>query len=395
MATLRRYIDSKIQAHFVRGKTLRFGGQILLLLGARQVGKTTLVKRLFPRATYFLLDNDPVRANFQTYDINSYRQFISSKSETVIIDEIQLLSDPGRAAKIIYDQMPDVQLIITGSSALNIKNRMTESLAGRKIDYHLFPLTFGEYLYQSGVEKQINDTFLKRIITGKLFARAHLFDLRAAVGRVLTYGINPYLVDNPADVSYLKELAASAIYKDILELNLIENRRMAFDLLKLLAYQIGNLINYAELASRLAVDARTVQRYISIFEQSFILFRLYPYTSNRRDEIGKAPKIYFYDTGVRNAIIEDFTEPFLRGDFGALFENFIISEIVKYNSYSGAEYKLAFWRTVAGSEVDLVLHKGDDIIGCEMKVSKGRMSAAFKNRYPKAKQEIVTLDNFY
>lgn len=389
MNVVKRYIDSTLQSHFAQGR------QIMLLLGARQVGKTTLLKRLFPQAQYFLLDNDPIRANFQTYDIHSYRQFIRPEQKTVIIDEIQLLPDPGRAAKIIYDQMSDVQLIITGSSALNIKHHTAESLAGRKIDYQLFPLTLSEYLYQTGAEPVIQDSFFQRIVNGDQAPRVHEFDLRATLGRVLTYGLHPYLVDHPADTSYLKELAASSIYKDILELNLMENRTMAANLLKLLAYQIGNLINYSELASRLGADVRTIQRYISIFEQSFILFRLYPYTSKRRNEIGKAPKIYFYDTGVRNAIIEDFSDPFFRRDAGALFKNFIISEVVKYHSYSGEEYKLAFWRTVSGAEVDLVLHKGDSVIGLEIKLSRGRVSTGFKHRYPKAQMHLVTGDNFY
>ena len=202
-------------------------------------------------------------------------------------------------------------------------------------------------------------------------------------------------MNRASDQSYLQDLASSSVYKDILELNLIENRRIAGNLLKLLAYQIGNLINYAELASRLGIDVRTVVRYISIFEQSFILFRLYPYTANRRDEIGKAPKIYFYDTGLRNALIEDFSEPFLRRDAGALFENFIISEVMKHNIYTGAEYKLGFWRTTAGSEVDLVMYRGDDIIGCEIKVSRGKFSLPFRKRYPQASTRLITTENCY
>jgi len=389
MNTLKRHIDGTIQSHFSRGR------QILLLLGARQVGKTTLLQRLFPDARYFLLDNDPVRKSFETYDIHSYRQFIRPTDATVIIDEIQLLPDPGRAAKIIYDQMPDVKLIITGSSALNIKNRTSESLAGRKIDYHLFPLSFAEYLYQTGAEDELNDSFLQRIISEDLASRPHLFDLAATTQRVLTYGLSPYLIDHPQDTSYLKELSTSVIFKDILELNLIEDRKVAADLLKLLAYQTGNLINYTELASRLGIDVRTVQRYISIFEQSFIIFRLYPFTSRRRDEVGKAPKIYFYDLGLRNAVIDDFTDPLLRREAGALFENFIISESLKHNAYKNLGYQLSFWRTTQGSEVDLILHKKDEIVACEIKMSKGQFSSAFGNRFPDARKRMITMENFW
>ncbi|PIZ44171.1 hypothetical protein COY32_06950 [candidate division WWE3 bacterium CG_4_10_14_0_2_um_filter_41_14] len=132
-----------------------------------------------------------------------------------------------------------------------------------------------------------------------------------------------------------------------------------------------------------------------MFEQSFIIFRLPPFTSKRRNEIGKAPKIYFYDLGLRNAIIGDFSDPFLRRDFGAMFENFIISEVLKHNSYSKAGYGLAFWRTLQGSEVDLVLHKANEVVACEIKTSQGRVSTAFGNRYPKATQIVITLENFY
>src|SRR3989344_1775421 len=219
-----RHLDAQLKSHFAKYR------QVLILLGPRQVGKTTLLQRLFPDAQYFLLDNDPVRKNFETYDVNFYKQFIHSKSKQIVIDEVQLLGNPGKAAKIIYDQMPDIQLILTGSSALNIKNKTSESLAGRKVEYHLYPLTFSEYLYQIGVLQNIDSTFFERILTGDLQENAHLFDLKATLSHVLTYGLSPYLVDHPSDETYLKELSRSSIYRDIFELNLIENRAVASDL---------------------------------------------------------------------------------------------------------------------------------------------------------------------
>jgi hypothetical protein len=187
----------------------------------------------------------------------------------------------------------------------------------------------------------------------------------------------------------------SLIFKDILELDLIEDKKLAKDLLKLLAFQIGNLINYAELANGLKADQRTIKRYIEIFEQSFILFRLYPYSKNKRDEISKAAKIFFYDTGIRNALIEDFSKLESRTDKGALFENFIISEMVKQNSYTDKNFKFFYWRTKQGSEIDVVLEKGKELVGLEVKYKRKAANKAFKNRYPQAKVRLVTADNFY
>jgi len=388
---IKRHLDSQIQNHFAKQRS------ILVLLGARQVGKTTILKRIFPNAQYFLLDNEPVKKAFETYDQYSYKQIFNSETDTIILDETHLLSNPGRAAKIIFDQFPQKKLVITGSSALNIKNKTAESLAGRKIDYHLFPLTFAEYLEQTTgqvYESNIVNTLLTGKITSTL--KTLLFDLKPSLERVLTYGQYPYLVDHPQDINYLSNLGDSVIFKDILELHLIENRRLASDLLKLLAHQIGNLISYSEISRTLSVDTRTVKKYIEIFEQSFVIFRLYPYFQSGRDEIGKAPKIYFHDLGLRNALINDFSSPFLRRDAGSIFENFIISEFYKLNHYLTSRFNLNFWRTTQGSEVDLVLSKANTgPIAMEIKLTRGYPSKTFLNRYPNAKVGVITSENFF
>src|SRR3989344_6290652 len=386
-----RHIDGIIQNHFLKQRL------VLQLLGPRQVGKTTLLKRIFPDAQYFLLDNEPVRKSFETYDQFSYKQILANISNTIILDKIHLLSNPGRAAKIIFDQFPGKNLIITGSSALNIKNKTGESLAGRKIEYHLSPLTFAEYLEQtSGQTNTYN--IAQTLKTGLISFEPKVlpFDLKSSLERVLTYGLYPYLVDHPGDIDYLLNLSDSVIFKDILELNLIENRRSALDLLKLLAHQIGNLINYAELSRRLSLDTRTVKKYIEIFEQSYLIFRLYPFSRNARDEIGKSPKIYFHDLGLRNALINDFSPLYLRRDTGAIFENFIISEFYKFNDYLKTGFDLHFWRTSQGSEVDLVLSRENkSLIGLEIKLFKKRPSRAFANRYKNAQLGIITSENFF
>jgi len=390
MANLVRHLDGRLTGHFARYK------EVLMLLGPRQSGKTTLLKRLFPKAAYLLMDNEPVKKAFESYDLNVYKQLFPVNKQ-LIIDEIHLLSNPGRAAKIIFDQAPEINLIITGSSSLNIKNKTAESLAGRVIEYNLMPLTFSEYLTQTGIEQSLNYHLFERLLESKPQSIAHLFDLSQTLENVLLYGLYPHLVDQPQNIEYLANLAQTLAFKDIDELALIEKRHDAFNLLKLLAFQIGKLINYSELSNRLSLNQETIKRYIEIFEQSFIIYRLYPYFQNKRLEISKSPKIYFYDTGLRNAIINNFSPLKLRTDSGELFENFLVNEALKANFYQSAGFNLNYWRTKQGSEVDLVLSKIDKLLGIEIKLGVQRTAGllAFTNHYPLAQTKIATSENFY
>lgn len=386
MTNQRRFLDSKLEDHFRTYK------EVLVLLGARQVGKTTILKKIFPQAQYLSVDTEPVRNILNSYDPSAYKQVLRSDCEYVVIDEIHKLSDPGRAAKIIYDQMPEHKLIITGSSAFNIKNKASESLAGRKIEYHLYPLTFSEYLVQKGITTDFSNLFLDRFGEDRVYP----FDLISILDNILVYGLYPEMVARPSDSLYLTNLVDSVVFKDLLDLSLIENREGALNLLKLLAHQIGQLVNYSELASRVGMDVKTIKRYVDLFEQSFILFKVLPYSTKKRDEIGKMPKIYFYDLGLRNALIENFQPIINRADGGHLFENFIISEILKTNYYKDFGYKLNYWRTKQGSEIDLVLSKSDgELRGIEIKSSARVGGAAFLNRYPQAKVITITKSNFY
>lgn len=388
--SMRRHLDAILENHFKQYQ------EIAILLGARQVGKTTLLKRLFPKAYYLLTDNESIKQSLERYDISVYRQILPTNVSEVVIDEIHLLSDPGRAAKILYDQIPNLKLIITGSSSLQIKNRMTESLAGRKIDYHLYPLTFSEYLFQKSVETDLNYKILENILSYNLLEeKVYPYDLKGILDNVLIFGLYPRLVDEPNDPNYLRNLVDSVIFKDLLELKTIENREAALNLLRLLAYQIGSLVNVSELAGRLNLNTATIRRYLNIFEQSFIIFPLKPFSRIGRDEIGKMNKYYFYDVGLRNALIDDFNPLSSRKDLGAVFENFVIAEILKINVYGNFEFKLNFWRTKQGSEIDLVLTKQEKIVGLEIKVGKKRANQAFINRYPKAQVFTISSANFY
>ena len=279
-----------------------------------------------------------------------------------------------------------------GSSAFNIKNKASESLAGRKIEYRLFPLAFTEYLVQKGVVDDFSNLFLDKFTEGKVYS----FDLVSLLDNILIYGLYPEMISRPSDSVYLTNLVDSVVFKDLLDLRLIENRAGALNLLKLLAHQIGSLVNYSELSSRLGMDVKTIGRYIDLFEQSFILFKVLPYSTKKRDEIGKMSKIYFYDLGLRNALIENFQPVGNRGDGGNLFENFVISEVLKTNYYGDFGYKLNYWRTKQGSEIDIVLSKGDSKLrGIEIKSSARIGGTAFRNRYPNAKVITITKQNFY
>lgn len=387
-----RHLDGQIKDHFQKYK------EVLILLWSRQVWKTTLVKKLFPNAIYLLVDNEPVRKIFETYDINTYKNILlkNNKSNEIVIDEIHLLSNPWRAVKIIYDQMPQVKLIITGSSSFHIKNKTSESLAWRKIDYHIYPLTFSEYLYQNWIEQELDFKIFENLIHNKsVNSNLYLFDIKAIIENILIYWEYPNILNHPQDKNYLINFVDSLIFKDLLELNLIENKKLALNLLKILAYQIWNLLNYSKIASELWADQRTIKRYIEIFEQSFIIFRLNPYSWNKKDEIIKASKIYFYDTWIRNALINNFEDIIFRNDKWALFENFIISEILKSNSYLNVWYKLYFWRTKQMSEIDLVLEKWTELIWAEIKYNKWTSNTAFLNKYPHAIVKSINIQNFY
>lgn len=383
-----RYLDKEISEHF------KNYNEVLILLGPRQVGKTTLLQRVFPSADYYLVDNEPIRKLLESYDANVYSTIVKP-GQILILDESHLLSNPGRMAKIFYDNFPGIRLVLTGSSSFHLKKGTQESLAGRKIDYHLFPLSFDEYLFQNKLEKNLGFQIFESILNKDKKTSIKLYDLKAITGNTLIFGLYPNVINHPQDTLYLKNFVDSIIFKDILGIGLIENQRVARDLLRLLAYQIGKLINYSELATKLGADQRTIKRYIEIFEESFLIYRVYPFLQNPRDEVVKSAKIYFVDVGIRNTILDDFRDIDFRTDAGALFENFIFSEVIKSNAYLKTGYKIQYWRTKQGSEVDLILSRNNEIHAVEIKLNKKRVNTSFLKRYPQASFKTLSIENFY
>lgn len=365
-----------------------------ILLGARQTGKTTLLKNSFPDAVYINIEKSDYIDIFNSRDINKIKEALTKESgkdsyQVLILDEVQRLDNPGLVAKIIYDEMKNISLVLSGSSSLEIASKISESLAGRKSTYSLYPLTAGEYLAQTNQIKTVKPLADIKVSKSASPLLANLFFL-------MKYGLYPELLNidtNDKKEKYLLELADSAILKDVYYLGLVKNTKKIASLLKLLAYQIGQQINYSDLASRVGISRATIIDYIEILKQTYIIYTLPPFTKKRRDEIGKMEKIYFYDLGIRNALINDFSPVEYRVDYGNVFENFAINELMKLNSYYNWRYKFYYWRTKTGSEVDLILQKDEKITAIEIKTRKSAISKAFKNTYPDAKTINITLDN--
>jgi len=373
--------------------------KVLVLLGPRQVGKTTLLKNNFKDAAYINLEIFDYIEIFNTRDLKKIKNIILEKLKghelICILDEIQRLDNPGLVAKIINDELPEIRLIISGSSALEISNRIYESLAGRKKIIHLFPLSFKEKMFQNNFIN-IEDKVKCINLNMNFDSENSNFNFKNEIKESMKYGMYPELLnidENKDKEEYLRELVDSIILKDVFYLNLIKNHKNILSLLKLLAYQIGQQVNINDLSNRIGIARKTVIDYIELLEKSFIIYRLSPYTKKRRDEIGKREKIYFYDLGVRNAIINDFSPVEFRNDFGNMFENFVIIEILKMNTYYKSGYDMYYWRTKWGSEVDLILFKNEKFKAIEIKIRKGKITKTFKETYPNTEEYLYNLEN--
>ena len=367
-----RIIASQIE-EFVKNEK-----KVLVLLGARQVGKTTLLKNSFPDACFVNIEKGEYVDIFNKRDVQQINNILTSKgnkSQILILDEIQRLNNPGLTAKVIHDELPNIKLIISGSSSLEIASKAAESLAGRKTTFLLFPLTIKERLVQIGKLDKGIDQYQAEILLS------------------MNFGLYPETIEVTNKENYLLELVDSTLLKDVFYLNLVKNTKNLYSLLKLLAYQIGQQVNISDIAQRLGIARETVNSYIEILKQLYIIFTLPPYTKKRRDEIEKTEKIFFYDLGIRNAIINDFSPVQYRVDFGNIFENYVVCELMKLNKYKELRFNFYYWRTKWGSEVDLVLVKDDEVLAYEIKTRKGVVSRAFMETYPNAVGKTITLNN--
>ncbi len=350
-------------------------GKAMIILGARQTGKTTLLKQLtagMEEVLYFNADEPDTREMLAGVNVRQLEKIIGHH-KIVVIDEAQRIPSVGITLKLIHDRFPQVRLLVSGSSSLDLAAEINEPMTGRKFEYRLYPLTFGEMVCLHGLwtEKQMLKT---RLI----------------------FGYYPEIVVKKGmEIPLLKNLAGSYLYKDILSLGLVKKPVVLDKLLRALALQIGNKVSYKELSETVGADKETVERYIDLLEKSFIVFRLHAFSRNLRNEIKKGKKIYFYDNGIRNALIGDFRDFDLRTDKGALWENFIVSERVKYLDYTGFYGRYYFWRTRQQQEIDFVEEIDGQfrVFEFKLKAKKAKIPATFPRNYPVAEQKVITPDN--
>lgn len=355
-----------------------FKGKAIVIYGPRQSGKTTLAKELFRQMSI-----DPVCLNgeddldvhyFNTVTASRWTQLLGDR-KIVFIDEGQKIQNLGRAVKLLVDSRNDIQVVITGSSSFTLANSVEEPLTGRKFEYRLFPLSYSECAKYFGILEESKKIEIR-----------------------LVYGCYPEVVTNENGMKEtLKMLAESYLYRDLMQYEGIRKPAILEKLLRALALQVGNEVSFNELSGLLGVSRTLVESYLKILEQAFIIFPLTSYSSNLRNEIKKGVKYYFWDNGIRNAVLNDFTPIPQRNDIGALWENYAISERIKKNSYNRADGLPFFWRTTDQMEVDYLEVLGTNINAVEFKWNpkkKSRVSKAFTNRYPEAKVDTITPENF-
>lgn len=367
---------SRIAENIVKDKLSN--KKVLMVLGARQVGKTTMVKRILQgrNAVFFNFDAQVDLDRFKSLSAVSASEVMKSlgNPEIIVIDEAQRWAETARVVKGWYDYEIKCKVILLGSSSLNILNQSSESLTGRNEKLYLPPLTFKEIV-------AAQDWYLP----GQDFKQTALHfkaQVRELLMQNLIFGSYPEVVTSGNREELLLNLVSDYLLKDILNLDLVKSQETIKRLLQLLAHQAGSEVSVSELSLNLHTSRATVEKYLDLLEETYVIFRLPAFSTNPRKEIAKSRKIYFWDTGIRNAVLGEFSQSELRPDIGALWENWVVAEFAKHNLLSGKKSNLYFWRSRFSGEVDLVLKSGAELKAYEIKWQAQKIKKrAFEKAY--------------
>lgn len=354
-----------------------YEGKAILVFGPRQVGKTTALKDLIAKQhqTFLFLNADEpdVRESLEN-TTSSQLKIIFGAHKVVFIDEAQRVAGIGLTLKLITDNLKDIQVIATGSSAFDLASKTQEALTGRKREFFLYPLSFAEMVQHHGLIEE------KRMLEQRML-----------------FGYYPEIVTKPAKAErQIRDLAESYLFKDVLQLDFIKKPSLLLKIVKALALQIGSEVSMQEISRLVGADVHTVEKYIDILEKAFVIFTLPALNRNVRNEIRKGKKIYFYDTGIRNALISNFNPLSNRTDTGALWENFVIAERMKWLSYQQKHVDRYFWRTTQQQEIDYLEEVNGKFTAVEFKWNPkqtARFSKTFTNAYEIDKSTVISTEN--
>lgn len=349
----------------------------ILIMGARQVGKSTLLNQMLGdrRDVLWMNGDEPDIQNLFREMTSTRIRAILGQNKLLVVDEAQRIPDVGLRLKLVTDQIPEVQVIATGSSSFELANKVNESLTGRKREFKMFPLTFKEMVNHTNFMEEV------RMIPHRMI-----------------YGYYPEVVNSiGGERVVLKELSDSYLYKDILSLESINKPDKLIRLLKALALQIGSQVSYNEIGNLVGIDSKTVERYVDILEKSFIVFRLVSYSRNHRNELKASRKLYFWDLGIRNAVIGNLSQIENRTDVGELWENYAIAERMKKITYANSFAQSYFWRTRQQHEIDYLEEVDGQLSAFEFKWNDRKANVkcpeSFRTAYPYASFKVVTPNN--
>lgn len=359
-----------------------FKGDAIIIYGARQVGKTTLVNKILEKnsefdSRYLNCDEGDIRKSLTEAETSDDLKRIIGNSKLIVVDEAQRIRNIGLKLKLLVDNFPDQQVIATGSSSFELANEIKEPLTGRSREFWLYPLSSAE-LFKQGENLEFSRNIESMLIYG-------------------TYPLVHFASTNEEKKIQIEKIVTNYLYKDVLKFQNLKSTEIIRKLLEALALQIGSEVSFNELSNLLRVSKQTVENYTEILEKAFVIFKITPYSKNLRREVGKLRKIYFYDLGVRNALIDSLKPLSLRNDIGAMWENFVIAERKKESNFVGNLRKLYFWRTYDGQEVDLVEEKEGKLHGFEIKWGKTKKNPpkAWRDNYPEASWKVINKENYF